>query len=269
MFKQVCLLTRRPGMAMAEFKHYYEEAHAPLLAGMMPQARRYVRRFVQPETNPMTGLAYTVPFDCLMELWWDSREAFEAAMAALGEGDAFQRIHADEEKIFASHDNPVFSVEECESAMAGFTDDPALDGIRPATGAGSGASSGASSDKDGMLKLVFLLKRKPGMSVAAFRDYYESNHRVLGERALAGAQRYVRRYVQPERNPITLEAIELPFDVVTEIWWNSRAEWDAALVRFGETGMDKLIYEDEEQLFASHDNPLFCVEEADSPMRGW
>ncbi len=258
MFKQVCLLTRRPGMSMDAFKHYYETAHAPLLAGMMPRARRYVRRFVQPEINPMMGEAYSVPFDCLMELWWDSREAFEAAMAALGEGDAFQRIHADEEKIFASHDNPVFSVEECELAMAGFTDDPALGSIRPATG-----------DGGGMLKLVFLLKRKPGMSVAAFRDYYESNHRVLGERALAGARRYVRRYVQLERNPITLEAIELPFDVVTEIWWNSRTEWDAALVRFGETGMDKLIYEDEEQLFASHDNPVFCVEEADSPMRGW
>ena len=36
MFKQVCLLTRRPGMSMDEFKDYYENAHAPLLAPMMP-----------------------------------------------------------------------------------------------------------------------------------------------------------------------------------------------------------------------------------------
>ena len=78
MFKQVCLLTRRPGMSMEEFKDYYENSHAPLLATMMPQARRYVRRFVQPEGNPLAGSTPPVPFDCLMELWWDSREEFEA-----------------------------------------------------------------------------------------------------------------------------------------------------------------------------------------------
>lgn len=257
MFKQVCLLTRRPGMSMDEFKDYYENVHAPLLATMMPQARRYVRRFVQPEGNPMSGTVPAIPFDCLMELWWDSRAEFESCMASLGEGDSFQKIYEDEEKIFASHDNPVFSVEEIESQMRGFEDRPALNGLRQCNG------------EDGILKLVFLLKRKPGMSVEEYRDYYQKRHRVLGEKAMAKALRYVRRHVVPEKNPITGEAIELPFDTVMEIWWSSRAEWDAVQAEIVESGLGQEIYEDEENLFASHDNPVFTVEEADSPMRGW
>jgi uncharacterized protein (TIGR02118 family) len=257
MFKQVCLLTRRPGMSMAEFKDYYETTHAPLLATMMPQARRYLRRFVQPEPSLVTGEPCQVPFDCLMELWWDSRAAFEACMASLGEGDAFARIHADEEKIFASHDNPVFSVEEHESPMRGWTDAPALGGRRQADGA------------DGTLKLVFLLKRMPGMSVEDFRTYYEASHRKLAERALPRVLRYTRRYVQPELNPITREAIELPFDVVMEIWAESRADWDTMQAELAEGTLGAEIWADEERLFASHDNPIFTVEEADSQMRGW
>lgn len=257
MFKQVCLLTRKPGMSMAAFKDYYETAHAPLLAPMMPLALRYVRRFVQPEMHPFSHAPMKVPFDCLMELWWRNRGEFEQAMAALGEGDKFRRIHEDEEKIFASHDNPVFSVEEHDSPMQGFDDSPALGGRRQADG------------RNGTLKLVFLLKRKPGMSVEAFRDYYENSHRKLAERALPKALRYVRRYVQPERNPITGEAIELPFDAVMEIWMRSRPEWDATQAGLAGSDIMRAIYEDEENLFASHDNPMFTVEEADSPMRGW
>ncbi|MCB2059367.1 MAG: EthD domain-containing protein [Novosphingobium sp.] len=257
MFKQVCLLTRRPGMSMEEFKDYYENVHAPLLATMMPQARRYVRRFVQPEGNPLAGSMPEVPFDCLMELWWDSREEFEACMASLGEGDSFQKIYEDEEKIFASHDNPVFSVEEIESPMRGFEDTPALDGLRQCNG------------EEGILKLVFLLKRKPGMSIEEYHEYYQNRHRLLGEKAMAGAQRYVRRHVVPEKNPITGEAIELPFDTVMEIWWDSRSDWDAMQAEIAENGLGQEIYADEENIFASHDNPVFTVEEADSPMRGW
>lgn len=257
MFKQVCLLTRKPSMSMEAFKDYYEHSHAPLLAPMMPLALRYVRRFVQPEIHPFSNEPIKVPFDCLMELWWKDRAEFEQAMASLGEGDNFQKIYEDEEKIFASHDNPVFFVEEFDSPMQGFEEVPALGGRRQADG------------RNGVLKLVFLLKRKPGTSMIEFRDYYENNHRKLAEQALPNALRYVRRYVQPEKNPITGEAIPLPFDVIMEIWMNARAEWDTTQAGLAGSDIMQAIYEDEERLFSSHDNPMFTVEEADSPMRGW
>lgn len=257
MFKQVCLLTRKPGMSMEAFKDYYEQSHAPLLASMMPLALRYVRRFVQPEIHPFSHEPIKVPFDCLMELWWKDRAEFEQAMAALGEGDNFRRIFEDEEKIFATHDNPGFSVEEFESPMRGFEDLPALGGRRQACG------------RSGMLKLVFLLKRRPDMSMSEFRDYYENKHRKLAEQALPDALRYVRRYVQAEKNPITGEAIPLPFDAIMEIWMKSRTAWDEMQAGLAGSAIMQAIYEDEQKLFASHENPMFTVEEADSPMRGW
>ena len=80
-----------------------------------------------------------------------------------------------------------------------------------------------------MLKQVTLLKRKPGLSRAEFIDYYERHHSKLAERFLWRATRYQRRYVQPCVNPITGDAAELDFDVVMEIWWASRADFDVTM----------------------------------------
>jgi len=118
-----------------------------------------------------------------------------------------------------------------------------------------------------MLKQVVLLKRRPGMSMEQFIDYYENHHSKLAERAMPTARRYIRRYVTPATNPITGEVPELDFDVVMEIWWDSQADYDAAMERIGgDEGLHRLIYEDEERLFNSHDHRVFTVEEHESVM---
>ncbi|MDG2004063.1 MAG: EthD family reductase [Novosphingobium sp.] len=255
MLKQLCLLTRKPGMSMADFIDYYENRHAPLLAPMMPQARRYVRRYVHPEMNAVSQTVPDIPFDCLTEIWWDSREAFEAGMAYLREGERMQRIREDEKNVFAGPTSPVFSVEEIESPMRGFEDSPALDGLRNCDGT------------QGALKLVFLLKRRPDMSVQQYRDYYAKSHSKLGERAMPDALRYVRRHVEQEGN-LSGQFKELTFDTVMEIWWESREGFADPENQMGEELWNE-IYQDEEQLFATHANPVFTVLESDSPMRGW
>ena len=71
MFKQVVLLKRRPGMTTEEFKHYYENYHSKLHERVgkgepfMPTAQRYVRRYITPERNPITGEVIDPGFDCL------------------------------------------------------------------------------------------------------------------------------------------------------------------------------------------------------------
>ena len=117
MLKQVCLLKRRPGMTMQEFKDYYENKHAKIGEKYLPLARRYIRRYVKPEPNPITGQIEEFDFDVVMELWWDSREHFESSMAKLGQPDIHKEFYEDEEKIFNSHHNRVFTVEEHESDM--------------------------------------------------------------------------------------------------------------------------------------------------------
>ena len=84
---------------------------------------------------------------------------------------------------------------------------------------------------------------------------------------MPNAQRYVRRYImKPEKNPITLEEIHPGYDCVMEIWWNSREDFDKAMVRVHDPKFLQQRMDDEKRLFASHSNPVVKVVEYDSPM---
>lgn len=244
MLKQVCLLTRRPDMTMAGFRDHYENVHARVAASLMPEALRYQRRYVQPEISPVTGQPIPVPFDCLTEIWWETREEFEAAMEAIGQGKAQRRLCEDEEMLFAAHDYPVFSAEDCETPMRGW------------------------EQGESLFKQIYLLKRRPGLSMEEFRERYENEHAVAGARRMPAARRYVRRYVRTEINPVAGREIEAPFDVMLEVWWGSREECEATVRAIAASGDIEEIREDREGIFASPDHPLFTVEEYETPMRG-
>src|SRR3546814_6109399 len=57
--------------------------------------------------------------------------------------------------------------------------------------------------RETLLKLVALLKRRPGMTLDEFRDYYETTHSKFAEPLKGGlAVRYVRRYFTPIVHPL-------------------------------------------------------------------
>ena len=123
MFKQICFFRKRPDMTMEAFMDYYENQHSQLSrragrAPSIPNARRYVRRYLRPEQNPVTGQVIDPGYDCIMEIWWDSRADFEASQAIIAHPDRIDFVREDEKNLFASHDNPVVSViEEYDSPM--------------------------------------------------------------------------------------------------------------------------------------------------------
>ena len=46
-----------------------------------------------------------------------------------------------------------------------------------------------------MIKMVMPMKRRPGMTIPEFREYYETKHRIIGEKYLKGyATKYMRRF---------------------------------------------------------------------------
>ena len=118
-----------------------------------------------------------------------------------------------------------------------------------------------------MIKVIGLLKRKPGMSPEAFRDYYETYHRVIGEKYLNGfAVKYMRRYLTPFADPITGSLPEQSCDVVLEIWYPDRATFDRANESFARPEVADEIATDEEKLFDRVNNRFFFVEECESSL---
>jgi uncharacterized protein (TIGR02118 family) len=81
MFKAIILLTRGDGSSRTEFREWWLERHAPL-ARQLPGLRRLVFNVVETEEAPCDGVS---------ELWFDSREAFDAAYA----GEIGKRVTAD------------------------------------------------------------------------------------------------------------------------------------------------------------------------------
>ena len=99
-----------------------------------------------------------------------------------------------------------------------------------------------------MFKILLFMKRKPGMSVAAFREYYETKHVPLALKYSSGITRYIRRYLDPQPHPET-GAGELPYDVVTELWFEDERIFKGALGYMTSTIMPDDIVADEANLF--------------------
>jgi uncharacterized protein (TIGR02118 family) len=79
MFKAIILLTRKDGMSKDEFRDWMLVGHSPL-ARQLPGLRKLVFNVVENDD---------VSYDGVSELWFDSREAFDAAYATvIGKGVA-------------------------------------------------------------------------------------------------------------------------------------------------------------------------------------
>jgi uncharacterized protein (TIGR02118 family) len=113
-----------------------------------------------------------------------------------------------------------------------------------------------------VIKMVFMLKRRPGMSREDFVAYYEANHARLAEPYVTKAARYVRRYLSPEASPFSQPADE--FDVLTELWFDDEAAMQATMAKLAEPDVQSAIEADEEKLFDRPRSRVYTVTEQDS-----
>jgi uncharacterized protein (TIGR02118 family) len=102
---------------------------------------------------------------------------------------------------------------------------------------------------DGAWKIVMLMKRKPGISVEKFREYYETRHAPMAEPFSVGVKRYIRRYLNPQNHAETGPGGELPYDVITELWFDDEETFKATLGYVTTTIMPDEIIADELNLF--------------------
>ena len=117
-----------------------------------------------------------------------------------------------------------------------------------------------------VIKLVFCLRRKDGMSREEFQRYWRETHAgLVAERAEV---LQIRRYVQvhslpPEAQVATRASRNAPeeFDGVAELWWDS---WDALAANAGNPDATKAsaeLLEDERRFIDLERSPLWWAEE--------
>lgn len=115
-------------------------------------------------------------------------------------------------------------------------------------------------------KILIFMKRRPGMTMEAFQDYYENHHVPLAMKYSSGISRYFRRYLFPQPNPETGATDELQFDVITELWFGDEAKFHGTVKYLSTSVMPDEIVEDEKRLFLRPTMRIATIVERESDM---
>ena len=104
------------------------------------------------------------------------------------------------------------------------------------------------------------------MSIEEFREYYETRHRLIGEKYLTGyASRYIRRFMNPlpDRSG---NLTDPEYDVILEIWYPDEETFRRCGQSLSQPDVAQEIGEDEEKLFDMNHKHMrsYLVEEYES-----
>jgi uncharacterized protein (TIGR02118 family) len=98
-------------------------------------------------------------------------------------------------------------------------------------------------------KIILLMKRKPGIGMDEFRDYYENRHVPLCRPYMSGIARYFRRYLEPQPHAESGTNEELPYDVITEMWFDNEENYKGTLQYITTSVMPDEVVQDELNFF--------------------
>jgi uncharacterized protein (TIGR02118 family) len=115
-------------------------------------------------------------------------------------------------------------------------------------------------------KILLFMKRKPGMTMEQFKDYYENHHVPLCLKYASAVNRYVRRYLTPQRHAESGTCEELPYDVVTELWFDDEAVFRGTVEYLANTVMSDEVVQDEMNLFDRPTMRMATVTECETTM---
>lgn len=123
-----------------------------------------------------------------------------------------------------------------------------------------------------MLKMVALFRFKPGLSREDGIRYYETRHVPLICELLPGFfLDYRRSYPEPGTMffPDHMKGAPAPgpsFDVMTELWMESRAKYDEMGAKMADPEIGRRVAEDEAQFFDRSSMVMFLVDERQTPV---
>ena len=112
--KILVMLSRKPGLSDREFRRLYEEEHAPLVARLVPHFADYRRNYIQ-RGNLHPDTQNLCPFDCITEVRFADRAAYDRFMAGLAEPEVNRRLAACEERFLDRSAMAMYVVEEART----------------------------------------------------------------------------------------------------------------------------------------------------------
>jgi len=191
MVKCFALITKKSGISDEQFHSHWKGIHAEF-ALRIKSLRRYVQSHRIPDVSASFGQA---PYHGAAEVWYDD------LATAVG-----------------MRTNPQY-LEGAYLDEPNFIDQPALKWL--ATTENVVVAGPPIAKTTSLVKGLFLVKRKPGLSVAEFQDYWRTKHAPLVPRTP-----HLVRYVQCHVLPETYESEYPPaFDGVAELWWPDLAKF--------------------------------------------
>lgn len=196
MIKGFALIPKRTDISEERFHKHWEEIHGPL-AKQIKLLKRYVQAHRMSE--PVPGFD-NVPYDGAAEIWFERAEH----ITALGDNPDYINGALADEPNFIDQSNLRFLATREEVVIPG----PQIERDTP------------------LVKAIFLLNRRPDLSVAEFQKYWLEEHAPQIPRDM-GVSRYVQCHQLPEtyadEKPAYDGVAELSFEDMAafEAYWNS------------------------------------------------
>lgn len=117
-----------------------------------------------------------------------------------------------------------------------------------------------------MFKIVFCLRRKPGLTPEQFDAHWRDTHAPLVR--LHAAALGIRRYVQSTRFESDLADVAAkvrgapePFDGVAELWFDSRDAMEAGFSTQAGRAAGRALLEDEARFIDMENSPIWFATE--------
>jgi hypothetical protein len=95
-----------------------------------------------------------------------------------------------------------------------------------------------------MFKVLAFVKRKPGLRHDEFRNYYETRHAALIAAVAPITGTYRRNFLE-QADPVNVGAEDLDFDVVTEMEFADRAQYERWFALLTAPGILERVQADE------------------------
>jgi uncharacterized protein (TIGR02118 family) len=236
MFKVIALITRRPDMTREQFTTYYANHHVKLVWRVFPWTADYRRNFIDLGQSIISPGLPAPDFDSITEMWFHDRAGYDRMLDAHAQPELDATMKADEGRFMDRTKTRFFIVDEY------------------------GATPAAAPENAPGFKAMAVMAKKPGLRKAEFIDYYE-NHHVPLIKSMFDIAEYRRSYVDLTGAILAPGVAEPDFDVVTELWFKSRADYEAMLAGPSDPGITERIADDEAHFLDRTKTRFFIVDE--------